>query len=517
MRYACRAGAADVRGDYLVEQVPPVLTLGSRHSSSFNGGGTVAESVNINYLEIKTSRRDGRLTKGRVQRAQLLAATSYGGLFAALFGYEFLSTDVWAPLLVLFAGTGVVGGWVVSGRSTRLLAAPMLAGSVVGVAWTGWDPVAEGVLAGAGVTAFILAAQVLGDAIERGGFDRLIRTIWMNLRWRTASLALLGGYLLSWAFMFTSMPVMYSALYRYDDAAREARSLVAKDLGILLARAYASAAVATPMGATVLVALAVTSVSLARFLLVAAPLSLMMAPLALIGMQKRLSALDEPGARMAVVPLPEGSRRAYVLLWGMVAALTVMIGLVSVFRVPPLAGVSAGVILIAVIWGLLGTRIVPEAPGGFSGWSHEFGRYGRRLSDGALLIISGSIAGTSLARTPLMEQLASLLSSLDITVVGVAVTVVVVITLRVVGMPPPAIVLVAGPVLVRAVPLDPEAMAVLLVAASTFGFLVSPASLTSAMVSSLTGWSPVEVSLTRQAPFVMLSGVLSCVYVLLIP
>jgi len=91
-----------------------------------------------------------------------------------------------------------------------------------------------------------------------------------------------------------------------------------------------------------------------------------------------------------------------------------------------------------------------------------------------------------------------------------------VVTLRIVGMPPPAIVLVAGPVLVRAVPLDADAMAVLLVAASIFGFLISPASLTSAIVSSLTGWSPVEVSLSRQAPFVFLAGALSCVYVLLI-
>jgi hypothetical protein len=59
-------------------------------------------------------------------------------------------------------------------------------------------------------------------------------------------------------------------------------------------------------------------------------------------------------------------------------------------------------------------------------------------------------------------------------------------------------------------------MAVLLVVASTFSFLISPASLTSAMVSSLTGWSPVEVSLSRQLPFVALASVLSCGYVLLI-
>jgi hypothetical protein len=340
--------------------------------------------------------------------------------------------------------------------------------------------------------------------------------MWVDFRWRTSWLALLGGYLLSWVFMFTSMPVMYAALFRYDDETRRTKSAVAKDLGILLARAYASAAVATPMGATVLVALAVTSVSLGEFLPAAIPLSLMLAPLALIGMSNRLSTLDEPEGRPRSVAVEGGSKRSYLLLWTMVGALSLMIAIVSLLHIPPLAGVSAGVISIAIVWGLLGLRFVPIAPGGFPGWKQEVGRYGERLSDGALLIVAGSIAGTSLARTPAMDWIARNLSSFDVTIVGVAVTVVVVVGLRLVGMSPPAIVLVAGPVLARAVPLEAAAMAVLLVASSTFGFLISPSSLTSAMVSSLTGWSPVEVSLTRQAPFVLFGGLLSCAYVMVI-
>jgi hypothetical protein len=437
-------------------------------------------------------------------------------MFVTLFGYEFLGGVAWGPFVALFAAAGIVSGWAIAARSTRLLAGPMLTGSLVAVIWGATDALTEGVLAGAGVVAFILAAQLLGDALIRGGYDRLVRAMWINLRWRTSSLALLGGYLLSWVFMFTSMPVMYAALYTYDDAVRRNRSPVAKDLGILLARAYAAAAVATPMGATVLVALAVTSVSLGEFLPVAIPLSLMMAPLALIGMSKRLRALDAPDARPAADPVTDGSARSYLLLWGIVAALTAMIAIVSFMHIPPLAGVSAGVITIALVWGVLGVRYVPLAPGGFVGWKREVCRYGERLSDGALLIVAGSIAGTSLARTAAMDWLARSLSSFDVTIVGVLVTVVVVVGLRIVGMPPPAIVLVAGPILSRAVPLDPAAMAVLLVAASTFGFLISPSSLTSAMVSSLTGWSPVEVSLARQAAFVFLGGVLSCAYVMLI-
>jgi hypothetical protein len=193
-----------------------------------------------------------------------------------------------------------------------------------------------------------------------------------------------------------------------------------------------------------------------------------------------------------------------------------MILAVSALHLPPLAGVAAGVIFIASVWGRLGRRFVPGAPGSARGLSDELARYGRRLSDGSLLMLAGSVVGTSLARSSLMEEVAGDLASVGTTGVGVAVTVVVVVALRLVGMPPPAIVLVAGPVLVRAVALEPVAMAVLLVAASIFGFLLAPASLTSAMVSSMTGWPPADVSLARQAPFVLLGGLVACAYVLLI-
>lgn len=453
----------------------------------------------------------------RGRPVEVIAGLSQVALPAAFIGYEFLPGAFWAWPVGIFAFLGIVGPAAVAVRSTLFLATPMLLGSFLSVAWTRTtEAFAEGVVAGAGVVAFILAGQILGDSLVRGGYARLIRALWADIAWRAVWVALLGGYLLSWVFMFTSVPVMYASLYSYDDVARQARSPVAKDLGVLLARAYGAAAVATPMGATVLVALAVTSVPLGTYLVVATPLSLTMVPLALIGVSSRLRALDQPGVRSIAEHAPVGSRPAYWLLWAMLAALTVVIILVAMFQLSPLAGVSLGVTLIAVAWGFLGAHLVPEAPGGFSGWRSELARYGRRLSDGGLLVLVGSVIGTSVARTPLMDSLSQGLASSGIIVVGIIVTILVVISLRIVGMPPPAIVLVAGPVLVRAVPMEPHAMAVLLVAASIFGFLVSPTSLTSAMVSSLTGWSPVEVSLGRQAPFVLCAGLAVVLYVLLI-
>jgi hypothetical protein len=127
-----------------------------------------------------------------------------------------------------------------------------------------------------------------------------------------------------------------------------------------------------------------------------------------------------------------------------------MIAIVSVLKLSPLAGVSAGVILIAVVWGFLGVRLVPEAPDGFDCLRNELARYGRRLADGGLLVLAGSVFGTTIARTPLMDSFATALSNLDLTVAGVIITIVVVVGLCIVGMPPPAIGLVAGPVLVPA-------------------------------------------------------------------
>ncbi|MGH2703008.1 MAG: hypothetical protein ACRDJ2_14700 [Actinomycetota bacterium] len=446
----------------------------------------------------------------------VLAGFSQVGLPSAFLLYELRPSTFASWAVGVFAVLAVIAPFSMAERTMRVLAVGMLAGSFVSVAWTGTDVVSEGVLNGAGVIAFILAAQILGDALVRGGYDQLFRALWADITWRASWLALLGGYLLSWVFMFTSMPVMYSALYRYDETTRNARSPLGKDLGILLARAYGAAAVATPMGATVLVALSVTSVSLGDFLVVATPLSLALVPLTLIGIGGRLRALDNPGVRLDSVRAPDGSRFSYGLLVAMMLALATMIAVVSLLHVPPLAGVSSGVILIAAVWGVLGVRFVPRAPGGFGGLQPELARYGRRLSNGGLLVLAGSVFGTTLARTPIMDSLSAGLSRLDITLAGVIITIIIVIALRVVGMPPPAIVLVAGPALVQAVPLEPQAMALLLVVAGIFGFLVSPASLTSAMVSSLTGWSPVEVSLARQLPFVALAGALSCGYVMLI-
>lgn len=52
----------------------------------------------------------------------------------------------------------------------------------------------------------------------------------------------------------------------------------------MLARSYSAAAVATPMGASVLVALTVTKVSLGEYLLAATPLSLLLVLFSVMGL-----------------------------------------------------------------------------------------------------------------------------------------------------------------------------------------------------------------------------------------
>src|SRR5919199_1953406 len=161
--------------------------------------------------------------------------------------------------------------WPFSTRGSRILAALMAAGSAACTPWAGTSWTYEASAAAGQIVAFLVAAQLLGVSLRAGTYDAALSSAWARLRMRPSLSALCGGYLTSWVIMFTSMPLMYAAVVARQPHARPPRTAVGKDLGILLARAYSAAAIATPMGATVLVALAVTGVPLGRFLLAALP------------------------------------------------------------------------------------------------------------------------------------------------------------------------------------------------------------------------------------------------------
>jgi hypothetical protein len=103
---------------------------------------------------------------------------------ASFYAYNVKPGVITSTLVGTSALAAIAAPLAVAGRTVQVLAGVMLAGSMVAVAWTGHDAIREGILAGAGVVAFILAAQVLGDALVRGGYDRLIRALWSDVTWR---------------------------------------------------------------------------------------------------------------------------------------------------------------------------------------------------------------------------------------------------------------------------------------------------------------------------------------------
>lgn len=137
-----------------------------------------------------------------------------------------------------------------------------------------------------------------------------------------------------------------------------------------------------------------------------------------------------------------------------------MITLVIAFDLPVLPGFAAGILINAVLWGTLGWKPRRESAPSLR---IQALKNVRQVADGSILLLAGSFLGTALAKMTVMTTLSNQIEEVGIALVGVILTVLAVVVLRLVGLPPPAIVLVAGPVLSASVNLSPPSMAVLLV------------------------------------------------------
>lgn len=278
----------------------------------------------------------------------------------------------------------------------------------------------------------------------------------------------------------------------------------------MLARSYSAAAVATPMGASVLVALTVTDASLGQYLVAATPLSLLLVFFSVMGLSS-ISQINRPkGDDTVLTPVLRATR---LLLLGLCAGLLLVIGLVIVLDLPVLPGFAAGILVNSVVWGALGWHL---RAGSVPSLRIQVLKNVRQVADGSILLLAGSFLGTALAKTTAMTELANRIEELGSTLAGVVLTLLAVVALRLVGLPPPAIVLVAGPVLSGSVNLSPPSMAVLLVTSAMLATLVAPNSLTTAMVSSFAGWSPIEVSMGRQITFVGVGSIAAVIYILIL-
>lgn len=451
---------------------------------------------------------------GPVAAAILLST----GAFGIVYGLWPTPLLLWPTALSMLV-TGITL-WPHTRRQTRSLAGAFILVALAGTYWSSFNVAIEGATRIAELIAMLLAAQILNDAIAYGGYDRSVRVLLTNLRWPPTWTAVIGGYLLTWGFSLTAMPLIYSSLYGSTKTAG-GKSYHAGPgqvtTAILLARAFAAAAIAAPIQPTVLLAVAISDASLISFLAWVVPMTWLILLAAFVDRHRReqQDAIDLTAATAGTgTGSTRLSRRQLVLLTGLFASLVIATVTVSVLPVRVIAGMSAVVSLAAFTWGPLGRKLLlngmPPEPGLLRKTASN---YTKRMADGVLLIGAGGIAGFILTHTPLMDFAAALLRQITLPAAAAVLTIAVVIGLRLLGVAPAVIIITVGPVLKETLPLSNVALAALLSAGSGMAFVLSPFSITSAMASSLTGRSPVEVSLSRQAVFAALGSLAAAAYV----
>lgn len=459
-----------------------------------------------------------------MQRQSLPTPAAFGllAVSAGAIAHGLYETQWLRYVVALTLATTIAAIWATTTRKIRWLGAAFLI-MTVPVMWLGGKEARslEGVISAAEVLALLLALQRLAKAVSAGGFTNVIRSVLERAPLGPLPLALLGGYVLSWILLLTSIPVVFAAVADQDSPPlTEATSdTVAGDLGILLARAFGAAAVATPVMPTVLIAIAVTGVSPMAFLAAAVPLSLLLLPLSLVGLAPTWRSSTQ---RMRVQDPPEPASlgspvRGYLLLTGLFVSVGgAVIGLARL-PVSILAALAAALLVVSVVWEKIGRHFLRGDEAFFAlpffEWVDE---QVEKMADSVLLIGTGGVFGYAITAIPAVEDVAGRLGGLEPPIALLVLSIIVVIGLRLLGVSPAVTLLIIGPMLVRTLPISEIALAVLLSGSSIMAFLLSPLSATSAVVSSLTGMSPLDAGITRQAPYVLLGTMLTIIYVLLL-
>lgn len=541
-------------------------------------------------------------------------------------------TRVAAQALLLLTGLGIAHG-LLPNRITLVFAVPLVAAAVLTL-WRHtagstkrlallftvlaalaalWAP--EGTLSAAGtrsaeVVSLLFATQVLADSVTYGGYDRIVRNLLGRLRWPPRWTALFGGYIFTWGFLMTSIPVLYGAIAGLNQVPPSGGAaggdrptqpkepprggLTGVDLSILLSRAFASATMVTPLQSTVLLAIATSGAEMTSYVLSSLPLSIILLLAGALdaprskgpspagggdgeplprapggpadgaakaaaaaapsndtvetrtlpgtaaddtdggpegggkkGAAPSTGARSTGGAGSALVrekPAPEDpteleppvarSARGYILLSLFFASLVLSVLIVSRLPVQVMAGQALAISTVAVVWGRLGRRAM--APVGGRTPPRNLRALGRdyvgRLSDGILLVSMGSMAGITLAATPLMEYAAYGLRGVQNELLAGTMVMVVIIIMRLAGVAPAVILVTVGPVLAAGLTMAPVSMALIMAVGSSMASILSPFSMSTALAVSLTGDSALYISIRRQTAYALLGMALTLAY-----
>lgn len=297
-------------------------------------------------------------------------------------------------------------------------------------------------------------------------------------------------------------------------------------MSILLSRAFASATMVTPLQSTVLLAIATSGAEMTSYILAALPLSLILLLAGALDMPRGGHPAGNPASaareaeRAAASgtkgeePAAEYSVRGYVLLGLFFASLVLSVLIVSRLPVQVMAGQALALSSVAVLWGRLGRRAM--APVGGRTPPRNLRALGRdyvgRLSDGILLVSMGSMAGITLAATPLMEYAAIGLRGIQNELLAGTMVMAVIIIMRLAGVAPAVILVTVGPVLAAGLTMAPVSMALIMAVGSGMASILSPFSMSTALAVSLTGDSALYISIRRQTAYAVLAIAITLAY-----
>jgi hypothetical protein len=410
----------------------------------------------------------------------------------------------WVTLLngaALFVASGL---YVTASKGAGRWFAAIFAGGNAALALGYGIPVAQILAAattGGQVLGLLLLVEVLGAAVEGGRYDAVLTGLLIRGKHSKATLrraVSVGSCLLNLGGMFMgSVPAAFFAL-----GGKPGRDDL--PLAVAASRGFAASNLINPTSPLLVLAIAGSGAPLLPYLAYAFPLSALLL---------LLDWFTEP--RGATTPHadspPQG--RAQDWRWGQILAFS---GAVFTALLVYRAARALGVVVlprigVAVSLGALVLGLVE--PSRFGACLRALPR--NRFASHAVSVpffALGASFGTLLVSSGLLTPVLSFISRLHAPPLEFPLVMALLLVLRWLGLAPVIGVMILGPIFATAVSLPPPLYALSLTVGAIVAFLGSPLSGTNLFVASVSGLSPLEVSVRIQGWYVATAAVLASLY-----